>query len=794
MSARGVMRTVKNYTKGYSPMQMKVREATSNDPGMPPGSLMGEIAQATYNQSDFLGVMEIIDKRLNDKGKHWRHVFKALVVLDFCLHVGSKFVVEYAIDNIFIVKTLREFQHIDDSGRDQGTNVRQKAKELTRLLLDRPRLEKERSNRNWMNNRMGFGSSSMEYYNNNYASSSSRLPPSGNGASGSRTRPGEGPGHGRRNSFSHPNQSYGDDDNEMRKAIAESKREAATKRVPTNYDEDAELKKAIEESAREARREDEDKKKKEQPSTASEADLLGGLDDSFSMAGGNSSMNNFNNSTMMSTTSFSQQQYGSTSGANDMFGAFGNGSGAQMMGAGDQFGGVGAGNNTGFDPFGLSGVGGDSSANAAGGMGMHNQMGFGTPLGITGNNPYDNSSGNMFGGNNSSTMTNNVITRTTITTTGMEIGGTPNPFGQTNTMMSTPGTGMFDAGMGMQGNGGMFDTNMGGQGNSGVFNANVGNQGNSGTFNATMGSQGNSGTFNATMGNQGNSGMFDSSLGNQGSGGMFDSSLGNGSTSLLGGVSGAGANAGSSGAGGFNGASGAFGSAFDGGMTKALPFGVNPNDPNARIAEIARNSDRIDPFASLAMGSSGIGGSGGQNNPFGEISSAGFGSTPSQAMLGSSSSFLGVPASTPGNLTAIGSSLVDLSPAALASSNSNSFQSFGQVNRNPFAASGSSAMSAVSNSKQPSLNQLMSGGSGSSINAFGQQQQSQQQIQQQTPTMMGGFGSVQQPQTQQSMFPQQPQIQQSMFPQQQQQPQQQQLNPFAQNTTTMNSQNNFFGL
>ncbi|KAJ1998352.1 hypothetical protein GGI04_005037 [Coemansia thaxteri] len=50
MSARGVMRTVKNYTKGYSPMQMKVREATSNDPGMPPGSLMGEIAQATYNQ------------------------------------------------------------------------------------------------------------------------------------------------------------------------------------------------------------------------------------------------------------------------------------------------------------------------------------------------------------------------------------------------------------------------------------------------------------------------------------------------------------------------------------------------------------------------------------------------------------------------------------------------------------------------------------------------------------------------------------------------------------------------
>ncbi|KAJ2478094.1 hypothetical protein IWW56_003936 [Coemansia sp. RSA 2131] len=50
MSAKGVLRTVKNYTKGYSPMQMKVREATSNQAGSPPATLMSEIAQATYNQ------------------------------------------------------------------------------------------------------------------------------------------------------------------------------------------------------------------------------------------------------------------------------------------------------------------------------------------------------------------------------------------------------------------------------------------------------------------------------------------------------------------------------------------------------------------------------------------------------------------------------------------------------------------------------------------------------------------------------------------------------------------------
>jgi epsin len=37
---------------------------------------MNEIAQMTYSQNEFVEVMEMLDKRLNDKGKNWRHVFK----------------------------------------------------------------------------------------------------------------------------------------------------------------------------------------------------------------------------------------------------------------------------------------------------------------------------------------------------------------------------------------------------------------------------------------------------------------------------------------------------------------------------------------------------------------------------------------------------------------------------------------------------------------------------------------------------------------------------------------------
>lgn len=62
----------------------------------------------------------MLDRRLNDKGKNWRHVLKALKVLDYCLHEGSEHVVVWARDNIYIVKTLQEFQYIDEDGRDQG--------------------------------------------------------------------------------------------------------------------------------------------------------------------------------------------------------------------------------------------------------------------------------------------------------------------------------------------------------------------------------------------------------------------------------------------------------------------------------------------------------------------------------------------------------------------------------------------------------------------------------------------------------------------------------------------------
>merc|ERR1712230_120968 len=143
-----VVRSVKNVTKGYSSVQIKVRNATSNDPWGPTGTDMAEIAALTFNNpSDFYEIMDMLDKRLNDKGKNWRHVLKSLKVLDYCLHEGSELVVTWARKNVYIIKTLREFIYMDEEGRDVGASIRHSAKELTSLILDEERMRAERANR-----------------------------------------------------------------------------------------------------------------------------------------------------------------------------------------------------------------------------------------------------------------------------------------------------------------------------------------------------------------------------------------------------------------------------------------------------------------------------------------------------------------------------------------------------------------------------------------------------------------------------------------------------------------------
>lgn len=145
MTTKAVLRTIKNVTNGYSSAQILVRECTSNDPSSPTISKMADIADLTYKNGSFQDVMDIIDRRLNDKGRNWRHVAKALTLLDYLIRYGSDDVVIWAKDNLYIIKTLREFNITDSTGTEQGSIIRVKAKELTSLMQDDERLKQERN-------------------------------------------------------------------------------------------------------------------------------------------------------------------------------------------------------------------------------------------------------------------------------------------------------------------------------------------------------------------------------------------------------------------------------------------------------------------------------------------------------------------------------------------------------------------------------------------------------------------------------------------------------------------------
>ncbi|XP_008580427.1 PREDICTED: epsin-1 isoform X1 [Galeopterus variegatus] len=145
MSTSSLRRQMKNIVHNYSEAEIKVREATSNDPWGPSSSLMSEIADLTYNVVAFSEIMSMIWKRLNDHGKNWRHVYKAMTLMEYLIKTGSERVSQQCKENMYAVQTLKDFQYVDRDGKDQGVNVREKAKQLVALLRDEDRLREERA-------------------------------------------------------------------------------------------------------------------------------------------------------------------------------------------------------------------------------------------------------------------------------------------------------------------------------------------------------------------------------------------------------------------------------------------------------------------------------------------------------------------------------------------------------------------------------------------------------------------------------------------------------------------------
>ncbi|XP_067554850.1 ENTH domain-containing protein 1 [Pseudorca crassidens] len=137
-------RQLKNFVKNYSDAEIKVREATSNDPWGPSSSLMLDISDLTFNTVSLSEIMSMLWQRLKDHGKNWRHVYKSLTLMDYLIKNGSKKVIQHCREGFCNLQTLKDFQHIDEAGKDQGYYIREKSKQVITLLTNEQLLHRER--------------------------------------------------------------------------------------------------------------------------------------------------------------------------------------------------------------------------------------------------------------------------------------------------------------------------------------------------------------------------------------------------------------------------------------------------------------------------------------------------------------------------------------------------------------------------------------------------------------------------------------------------------------------------
>ncbi|XP_031488229.1 clathrin interactor EPSIN 1 isoform X2 [Nymphaea colorata] len=122
-------------------IEQKVLDATSDEPWGPHGSDMAEIARAT-KKSEL--IMNVIRSRLRETGRNWRHVYKALTVLEYLIAHGSERIVDDIIEITHRITSVAEFEYVEPNGKDVGINVRKKAQTVLDLLHNKDKIREVR--------------------------------------------------------------------------------------------------------------------------------------------------------------------------------------------------------------------------------------------------------------------------------------------------------------------------------------------------------------------------------------------------------------------------------------------------------------------------------------------------------------------------------------------------------------------------------------------------------------------------------------------------------------------------
>lgn len=142
---KAYVRKAQNVAMNLTEMEAKVREATNNEPWGCPTTLMAQIAGGTYNYREREEIIGFIFRRFTEKAANeWRQIYKSLQLLEYLIKNGSERLIDDVRANVSLIQMLKSFHYIDSKGRDQGINVRNRAKNLINLLNDDSLIRSER--------------------------------------------------------------------------------------------------------------------------------------------------------------------------------------------------------------------------------------------------------------------------------------------------------------------------------------------------------------------------------------------------------------------------------------------------------------------------------------------------------------------------------------------------------------------------------------------------------------------------------------------------------------------------
>lgn len=148
---KAYVRKAQNVAMNLTEMEAKVREATNNEPWGTSSTVKAQIAAGTYNYREREEIILFIFRRFTEKAANeWRQIYKLLELLEYLIKNGSERIIDDVRANLLLIQMLKLFHYIDSKGRDQGINVRNRAKTLINLLNDDAliRLERKKSRAN----------------------------------------------------------------------------------------------------------------------------------------------------------------------------------------------------------------------------------------------------------------------------------------------------------------------------------------------------------------------------------------------------------------------------------------------------------------------------------------------------------------------------------------------------------------------------------------------------------------------------------------------------------------------